>query len=117
MISETTPQTAAEATDFGALVERVKQEIVADIRAGVVPRSVSSFAELHDYVDANCYGGVCEDEIYEALIWHFSGRTGQPDPGVLAQIGGMTDAMADYLNRVQASVDDWLRSGAHAEEV
>ena len=31
--------------------------IKADIDAGIVPRSVSTFAELHDYVDANEYAG------------------------------------------------------------
>ena len=39
------------------LAEKMKFEILADMHAGIVPRSVRNFSELHDYVDANCYGG------------------------------------------------------------
>lgn len=35
----------------------IKTEILADSQAGIVPRSVKTFSELHDYVDANCNGG------------------------------------------------------------
>ena len=41
-------------------IERSKAEILEDIAAGRVPSTVSSFSELHDYVDANEYGGLCE---------------------------------------------------------
>lgn len=44
----TTPQVAE-------IADKVMAEIQADIDAGTVPASVSSFAELHDYVDANMY--------------------------------------------------------------
>ena len=37
-------------------IERSKAEILEDIASGVVPDTVSSFSELHDYVDANEYG-------------------------------------------------------------
>lgn len=39
------------------LAEKMKFEILTDMQAGIVPRSVGNFSELHDYVDANCYGG------------------------------------------------------------
>jgi len=39
------------------IVERMKVEIVADVKAGIVPSTVTSFLDLHNYVDANCYGG------------------------------------------------------------
>lgn len=39
------------------IAEGMKAEIVSDVKSGVVPRDVSGFAELHNYVDANCYGG------------------------------------------------------------
>lgn len=51
-----------------------------------VPSSVASFSELHDYVDANEYGGLCED-------WAMEG---------------------DYIafgNAVQDAVDAWIRAG------
>jgi hypothetical protein len=38
-------------------VERGKREILADIANGTVPATVASFTQLHDYVDANYYGG------------------------------------------------------------
>lgn len=42
-------------------VARGKQEIAGDVAAGVVPATVATFSELHDYVDANEYGGLCDD--------------------------------------------------------
>lgn len=41
-------------------VEQGKREIRRDFVSGNVP-FVSSFSELHDYVDANEYGGLCAD--------------------------------------------------------
>ena len=43
--------------DSAALAKRMILEITADMERGVVPASVKCFAELHDYVDANTYGG------------------------------------------------------------
>src|SRR4051812_46983495 len=40
-----------------AIVERMKAEIAADIDRQVVPDTVTTFAQLHDHVDANGYGG------------------------------------------------------------
>ena len=40
---------------------RAIREILEDMKNGVVPEHVSTFSELHDYVDANEYGGLCED--------------------------------------------------------
>ena len=36
-------------------IERSKVEILEDMSNGIVPTTVSSFSELHDYVDANEY--------------------------------------------------------------
>lgn len=46
---------------FQMTVKRAKKEIARDIRVGLLPADVSSFSELHDYVDANYYGGAFED--------------------------------------------------------
>ncbi|KKL21277.1 hypothetical protein LCGC14_2447050 [marine sediment metagenome] len=40
-------------------VERGKSEILADISTGLVPAKVRDFSHLHDFVDANEYGGRC----------------------------------------------------------
>ena len=36
-------------------------QITTDIHSGRVPATVGAFGELHDYVDANEYGGLCDD--------------------------------------------------------
>ena len=70
--------------------ERMKQEILADIAAGRVPTTVASFSELHNYVDANEYGGACEGD--------FDG----------------SDEVVAFWNRLQNEVDAWLKAGRPA---
>lgn len=53
------------------IIERAKAEIIDDILNGILPVMPTSFQELHEHVDANCYGGFCEDNAttdYE-FIW------------------------------------------------
>lgn len=68
------------------IVRRAKREILRDIVKGTVPDSVGSFAELHNYVEANGYGGAFEDD---------------------APIASM-----DLWNDVQNELDQWLRQRA-----
>ena len=82
-------------------IERMKQEILADIKSGRVPADCPSFSALHDYVDANCYGGFCEDDLLQALVEHFGGRD---------ENEGMPDDLMDYLNTAQNEIDAWLRT-------
>lgn len=70
-------------------VERGKREILADIEAGVLPASVLSMSELHEHVDANEYGGLCEDQFFDAR--------------------GHVDMEA--VVTVQARLNEWLKSG------
>lgn len=79
----------AQQYDFEATVARVKAEVLADIEAGIVPADVGSFSQLHDFVDANCYGGA-EDYPGEEFC---------------------TDAFCNFWNRVQNAVDAWLKAG------
>lgn len=69
------------------VVERAKQEVLRDIATGRVPATVKTFAELHDYVDANYYGGAFEGD--------FDG----------------SDKVVGFWNRVQSEVDAWLKAG------
>jgi hypothetical protein len=86
--------TAEEWAKVGTpVVERAKGEIRADIAAGRVPAAVATFAELHDHVDANGYGGAFEDD----------------NPAPFAE--GMVEEACDFWNRVQAELDAWLRNG------
>jgi len=66
-------------------IDRAKRQVLADVAAGIVPATVASFSELHDYVDANGYGGAFEDDAPEA-----------------------NDGIWDAL---QSAVDEWIKSG------
>lgn len=82
-----------------AIVEQMKREVMEDIASGNVPASVSSFSELHDYVDANCYGGFCDDDFSDALVEQFGGRD---------EDEGMPQAMVDLINECQNEIGAWL---------
>lgn len=66
-------------------IKRAKREVLADVAAGLVPATCASFSELHDYVDANGYGGAFED--------------GAPYSGW------------EGWSMVQDAVDTWIKSG------
>lgn len=79
---------------------QAKAEIHADVAAGIVPKTVRSFAELHDYVDANVYGGFCEGE--EGL-WPFDGTDSD------GSTFGWTDETVTEMNDVQNALDEWIK--------
>lgn len=87
-----------------ATVIRMKDEIRRDIKAGVVVPQINSFSELHNYVDANEYGGFCDDSFIDALIAHFGGRN---------EHEGMPDGMLDYMNAAQDQINEWLSEDGH----
>jgi hypothetical protein len=87
-------------------IERMKQEILEDIKAGRVPADCPSFAALHDYVDANEYGGFCEGALADALIEHFGGCDKNE---------GMPGAMLEFLNNAQNAIDLWLKNNGVAQ--
>lgn len=72
-----------------AAVVRAKQEIAQDQLDGIVPVGVHSFADLHDYVDANTYGGMAD-----------------PD-GPLSHLSG--GAFIAAANKVIDQLDKWLK--------
>jgi hypothetical protein len=63
------------------LAVRMLLEIFEDVRLGKVPCQVSSFSELHYYVDANEYGGFSPSN----------------------------DAEVETMNHAQLLADAWLR--------
>lgn len=83
--------------------ERIKAEVLADLgvavssRGDVMPTTVSSFAELHDYVDANTYGGMCSG-LYDLLC---------SDVNDVAA----NDAWMSHCDEAIDIVDAWLRAG------
>jgi hypothetical protein len=80
------------------MAERMKREILADICAGVVPDSVKDYSELHDYVDANCYGG--SEELMEELDGYFAST----EEGHRMAL----DAVADLMNPAMEMINQWL---------
>lgn len=84
------------------IIQQSKEEILQDINSEVVPKNVESFSQLQDYVDANCYGGLCEDKLFDELLEHFGGRDKNE---------GMPDGMTDFINKVQDSIDIWIKNG------
>ena len=73
------------ADELRRVVERAKAEILADVAAGTVPSTCASFSELHDYTDANGYGGAFERPF--------------------------DNNETDFWNAVQDAVDGWIKQG------
>ena len=100
-----------------AAVSRAQSEIMADIASGTVPAAVKNFAALHDYVDANCYAGCCDESSGKDLqgldLWNsvFPGNAGDDDDEVLG-----SKATLDAINEMQSRLDQWLASGAHSRD-
>lgn len=76
-----------DAPTVEAVVAAMKANIVVDMEEGIVPATVTSYSQLHDYVDANMYG-------YE--VWEDT-------------LDG--DALIALLNAAQTEVDAWLKAG------
>lgn len=77
--------------ELRAVVERAKTEILAHVAAGIVPRTCGSFSELHDYVDANGYGGAFERPF--------------------------DNNETDFWNAVQDTVDRWIKQGGLSQSL
>lgn len=78
-------------------IEQAKREVLRDIAEGVVPVTVGTFAELHDHVDANYYGGLFD----------------LADAELAGGADSTSEALQDFANDVQDAVDRWLRAGGH----
>lgn len=52
-----------------AIIERAKAEIREDVLAGIIPDNTYSFEDLHNFVDANEYGGFTDDNF--TADWDF----------------------------------------------
>lgn len=86
------------------LADKMKTEILADVQNGIVPASVASFSELHDYVDANLYGGT------EALLDGFDAAMPDTDEGHSTAL----IALCDLANPAMDAVDAWIKAGGIA---
>jgi hypothetical protein len=92
-------------------IERSKAEILEDIAQGIVPGTVSTFSELHDYVDANEYGGLCE----EGTWWMLPDDV--PDEILELTNEGLQIIHTDQSNAVQDAVHAWLLRRTACREI
>ena len=86
------------------IAEQMKQEILEDAKGGVIPETITTFADLHKYVDANCYGGT------EKLLE--DAHDAAPDTEE-----GHTQAWNRFcglVNPATDEVDAWIRAGGLA---
>lgn len=75
------------------------EEILGYVASGFLPETVRSFSVLHDYMDANCLGGVCDEHlqpVFEAIF-------PQPERETF-----LTGPFMQALGRVQSRLDVWL---------
>lgn len=56
--------------DCAEAIKMAKDEIREHIADGGIPASVRSFSELHDHIDANLLGGLCDETGVEWSIAH-----------------------------------------------
>lgn len=73
--------------DCAEAIRATKEEIHDLVDTEIVPDSVRSFSELHDYIDANELGGFCDEA---GIDWSL-----------------------EHRNIVQDSVHAWLSNGGH----
>jgi hypothetical protein len=85
---------AAFGARYQQVVQQTKDEILADVRKAVVSPAVQDFSDLHNFVDANTYGGVCDDGFRESF--------GPGDEG--------NDAWITFCNAVSNEVDAWIKT-------
>ena len=83
-----------------SVIASMKLGIINDINAKILPPNIVDFRDLHNYVDANEYGGFCIEEFVEPLIQLFGGRD---------EDEGMPQAMLDFMNEAQGVIDAWIK--------
>ena len=83
------------------IADLMMAEILYDVSTGIIPRTVRSFSELHDYVDANLYGDT------EKLLEQLDAAQPDTDEGHTTAL----NAACDLLNPAIETVDAWLANG------
>lgn len=80
------PDKVDTAAELQRVIERAKREIVDDVKHGIVPPTVPDYSALHDYTDANKYGGAFEE-------------------------GAHPVEDTDFWNAMQEACDEWIKAG------
>lgn len=82
-------------------VDEIKRLIKVDVKAGIIPQTVKSYSELHDYVDANEYLGELDYPISE---------DDRDNEIALSEWTDKANARMDIVN-------DWIASGSMVTEL
>ena len=90
-----------KANERAKRIRQTKAEIIRDVKKGIVPASVESFGDLHDYVDANCYGGMRDDDM-KIMNDENEHELDPAAPNVCT---------FDDLNIIQDTVHAWIQEG------
>ena len=83
------------------IAERMKREILDDVSQEIVPATIADYSGLHDYVDANCYGGTEKllDEMHDAAPDTEEGHT------------NAWNSFCGIANPAMDTVDKWIKAG------
>lgn len=73
-------------------------ELTGFISSGEIPETVKSFAECHDYIDANCVGGAFH---WEEVCPNVSDSNDQK----------YMEDHCEFWNAVQSNCDKWIKAG------
>ncbi|WP_232431327.1 hypothetical protein [Cupriavidus sp. UYPR2.512] len=98
MNATATKLTAEQEVFVANAIELGKAQIQQEIASGHIPPTVKTFSALHDYVDANEFGGLCADD----------GDLPRLFPRVTE---GDAETFCEAANQVQQALDTWLASG------
>ena len=106
MLSSADPKGDFDATSFEEGIEIVVRwgtaEIMSDVQKGIVPTNVPDFSALHDYVDANLYGG--------ADYW--------PNMPSETDDERYQNDFCRFWNAVQDREDAWIKAGGiHSHQI
>lgn len=93
-----TPLTGEQDGVIARAIELGKRQIQQEIAAGRIPPTVTDFAKLHDFVDANEFGGLCEVDGEWSRLFP---RTNDQE----------AEVFCEAANRVQDALDQWLGNG------
>lgn len=95
---------------LGLIIAKMKTEILVDCMQGrrIPAKKITCFADLHDYVDANEYGGFCDDIFAGFMIEAFGGRD---------EHEGMPEEMIEFMSAAQNAIDDWIKDGRFNERL
>lgn len=102
---------------LSAVVLRAKAQIINDHLTNVFAArpaegksgEITCYADLHDYVDANYYGGAFEDQVSRTLALALGMQPPPPDSDEDDDTFG--EVIQQFFNPMQDIVSDWIAGG------